>query len=94
MEKIIGYTIESHSNEGVYYLVNGWNKYFSFWFCGEDVAIKKRRYLPAITFKTAGSAKASLTKLLKIMNEYKTDRFYLCEITDGGNINNIQLIKI
>lgn len=31
------YTIKSVSDEGVYYLVNGWNKCKTFWFSEESV---------------------------------------------------------
>lgn len=94
MEKIIGYTIESSSPEGVYYLVNGWYKYFAFWIRKKDFIENKTRYLPMITFKTKGSAKANLTKLLKIMPDYATDKFYLCEIHAGGYVVNIPFINI
>ncbi len=94
MEKIIGYTIESQSPEGIYYLVNGWYKYFAFWIRKKDFNVNKARYLPMITFKTIGSAKTSLTKLLKVMPEYKNDIFRLCEISAGGNVEYIPIINI
>jgi hypothetical protein len=94
MKKIIGYTIESSSPDGVYYLVNGWYKYFAFWIRKKDFTENKTRYLHMITFKTKGSAKASLTKLLKIMPDYATDKFYLCEIHAGGYIINVPFINI
>lgn len=94
MEKIIGYTIESSSAEGIYYLVNGWYKYFAFWIRKKDFIENEARYLHMITFKTKGSAKASLTKLLKIMPDYARDTFRLCEIHAGGHIVNIPNIKI
>lgn len=94
MEKIIGYTIESASADGIYYLVNGWYKHSAFWIRRKDFISNKDRYLPMITFKTKGSAKTSITKLLKIMPEYATDRFYLCEITEHGYIINIPIINI
>ena len=90
-EKITGYTIKSSSNEGEYYLINGWYKHFGFWLpikaAVNTVNIEK------ITFKTAGSAKASLTKLLKIMPDYKSDIFTLCKITENENIIDIEEIK-
>lgn len=94
MVKIIGYTIESTSPDGVYYLVNGWYKYFAFWIGKKDVNENKTRYLHKVTFKTIGSAKTSLKKLLKIMPDYNNDIFRLCEIRAGGNIEYIPVIKI
>lgn len=94
MEKIIGYTIESSSPEGSYYLVNGWYKHFAFWIRKKDFINNKARYLPMITFKSKGSAKTSITKLLKIMPDYANDHFKLCEITENGYIINIPIINI
>lgn len=94
MEKIIGYTIESSSKEGKYYLVNGWYKHFAFWIRTKDFNFNKDWFLHVITFKSIGSAKTSLKKLLKIMPDYSTDNFTLCEITESGNINNVSDLKI
>lgn len=93
MEKIIGYTIESRSADGVHYLVNGWYKHFGFWIRRKDLTENKTKYLPMITFKSKGSAKTSLTKLLKIMPDYATDRFCMCEITESGTVHNIPVIN-
>lgn len=70
-----GYTIRSTSPEGVYLLCNGWNKNRTFW-------VKENEIHKAI-FKTAGQAKTSLTKLLKIMPEYSTDKFEVIEIINN-----------
>ena len=94
MEKIIGYTIESSSKEGIYYLVNGWYKHFAFWIRKKDFSFNIEYYLNLITFKTIGSAKANLTKLLKIMSDYSTDKFTLCEITESAKINRLEGITI
>ncbi|MBR4002610.1 MAG: hypothetical protein IKI95_00885 [Clostridia bacterium] len=67
------YTIESISNEGQYFLVNGWNKHKTFW-------VKKENLKQTMLFKTPGQAKVSLTKLLKIMEDYKKDKFKIVEI--------------
>ena len=67
------FTIKSTSNEGVYYLVNGWDKYKTFW-------IKPEKVKPNMLFSAPKFAKASLTKLLKIMPEYATDNFELIEV--------------
>ena len=62
------YTIRSTSEDGVFYLVNHWNKYRAFW---------KRAFgmTEDMLFKHQKDAKASLTKLLKVMPEYNTDTF-------------------
>ena len=72
------YTIKSTSSEGVYYLVNGWNKCKTYWFNErsvlEDIENAKRFF-----FNKPSQAKASLTKLLKVMEDYKKDKFELVE---------------
>lgn len=72
MDKIL-YTIKSVSDEGVYYLVNNWNKHKSFWI--EPEKVKKE-----MLFKRPMDAKRSLTKLLKVMPEYQTDKTELIEV--------------
>lgn len=67
------YTIQSTSKEGIYYLVNGWKKYKTFWVKPEDIK-------QSMLFNRPSDAKRSLTKLLKIMEDYKTDKFELIEI--------------
>lgn len=68
------YTIKSTSDEGVYFLVNGWQKCRTFWFSEksvlEDIENAKKHF-----FNKPSQAKASLTKLLKVMDDYKTDKF-------------------
>lgn len=73
--EIKGYTIRSTSEDGIYYLVNGWDKHRAFWV--------KEKHIDKAIFKTAGQAKASLTKLLKVMDEYKSDTFDVVKIEDG-----------
>lgn len=68
------FTIKSTSAEGVYYLVNGWEKNKAFWVHPEKV----KSYM---LFSAPKFAKASLTKLLKIMPGYATDKFELIEVT-------------
>lgn len=68
------YTIKATSNEGVYYLVNGWNKTKTFWF-NEKSVLEDVKYAKRFFFNKPQHAKASLTKLLKIMNDYKSDKF-------------------
>jgi len=78
------YTIRSVSDEGVYYLVNGWNKHKTFWVNKEDLR-------KDMLFKRAGDAKRSLTKLLKIMPDYRLDDFSIVffqkDDLDLGKIN-------
>lgn len=72
-KKTIGYTIKSTSDEGVYYLVNRWEKHQAFWVEGEKLK-------PSMLFKTSGYAQRSLNKLLSIMEEYRTDDFMFVEV--------------
>lgn len=72
------YTIKSTSWEGVYYLVNGWEKCKTFWF-GEDEVMKDVEKAKRFFFNKPSQAKASLTKLLKIMPDYKEDEFEVVE---------------
>ena len=73
------FTIKSVSDEGTYYLVNHWNKAGTFWKSASQI----RR---SDMFKTAGQAKASLTKLLKVMDDYATDTFSIIETDDTDKI--------
>ena len=72
---MIKYTIQSKSQEGIYYLVNGWNKHKTFW-------VKEKDLKSNMLFNTIGQAKASLTKLLKIMTDYKNDIFSIAEFNN------------
>jgi hypothetical protein len=72
------YTIKSTSNEGVYYLVNGWHKCKTFWF-DEKSVMEDSENAKKYFFNKPSQAKASLTKLLKIMNDYSTDLFEVVE---------------
>lgn len=73
------YTIKSTSSEGVYYLVNGWNKCKTFWFSEKSVMEDKENAKKHF-FNSPAQAKASLTKLLKVMPDYADDKFELVEI--------------
>ena len=73
------YTIKSVSDEGIYYLVNHAKDYKTYW-------IEKKYLKPRMLYERAADAKASLTKLLKVMTEYKADKFYLVKINIYGNI--------
>ena len=79
--EIKGYAIRSISSEGVYYLVNGWNKYLQFW--------TDEKHIDRAIFTTIGHAKTQLTKLLKIMEEYSDDTFEYIAITTNGEFSVI-----
>jgi hypothetical protein len=66
------YTIQSISEEGIYFLVNGWNKHKAIWVTTDKLE-------NSMLFNTPAQAKASLTKLLKVMPEYSTDSFAVAE---------------
>lgn len=72
------YTIKSTSDEGVYFLVNGWNKCKTFWFSEKSV-MEDTENAKRFFFNKPSQAKASLTKLLKVMTDYATDKFELVE---------------
>lgn len=73
------YTIKSTSDDGIYYLVNGWEKHKTFWISEQQVqkgiTQAREKFFSAPQF-----AKASLTKLLKIIPDYASDTFELVEI--------------
>ena len=70
------YTVKSTSDEGIYYLVNRWNVHNTIWTTREKL---KRSML----FRRKQDAKASLTKLLKVMgDEYGNDKFEIVEWED------------
>lgn len=72
------YTIKATSEEGIYYLVNGWNKCKTFWF-NEKSVIEDIEYAKRFFFNKPSQAKASLTRLLKAMPEYANDKFEIVE---------------
>ena len=72
------YTIKSISDEGIYYLVNGWNKCKTFWF-DEKSAFQDTENAKRFFFNKPSQAKASLTKLLKVMPDYANDKFEVVE---------------
>lgn len=74
------YTIKSTSEEGIFYLVNGWNKYKSCW-VSEKSVLEDKKNRNKVFFNKPTQAKASLTKLLKVMPEYAADKFELIEVT-------------
>lgn len=66
------FVIKSVSEEGIFYLCKNWNRQKMIW--------RKWVVLEKDVYKTEKGALCALTKLLKIMDEYKSDIFYLCEI--------------
>ena len=75
------YTIKSTSDEGVYYLVNGWKKCKKFWL-DEKTVMEDTKIPNKFFFYQPAHAKASLTKLLKIMPEYANDKFEVVEFEE------------
>lgn len=75
-----GYTIKSESSEGIYYLVKNWEKNKTFWNRLENM---KQNML----YKTESAAKASITKLLKSMPEYKDDKLTVIYFDNDKQIN-------
>ena len=69
------YTIKSTSEDGVFYLVKNWRKHKAIW-------ISKNALGKDMLFKRPQDAWASLSKLLKVMDEYANDTFELVEIGD------------
>lgn len=68
------FTIKSTSDEGIYYLVNGWNKHKTFWISEADVQ-KDVEKAKDLFFDSISTAKTSLKKLLKVMPDYASDTF-------------------
>jgi hypothetical protein len=68
------YGIKSTSEEGVYFLVNGWEKHRAFWLSESEV-LKSPTQAKKCHFNTPSQAKTSLTKLLKVMDDYTNDVF-------------------
>ena len=81
------YTIKSVSEEGEYYLVNHWNKFKAIW------QQKEKRTANRI-FKDEKTAKASLTKLLKVMPEYGADKLMMVQVNPDGVMEDLYEIPI
>ena len=88
------YTIKSVSDEGVYILCKGWGSRSAraIWkrlqFSKEQNVTLNRVFALYRNewFKTPQSAKTSLAKLLKVMDEYETDTFTIIEVNGFGDI--------
>ncbi len=75
------FTIKSVSKDGTYYLVRDWRKKRTFWKLGSEIRHEDM-------YKRAQDAMSALTKLLKVMDEYKSDRFYIVETDNTDRIVN------
>lgn len=73
------FTIKSISQEGTYFLVNHWKKNMAFWKLPSEITVNEM-------FSSVRTAKTSLTKLLKIMEEYHNDQFYIVETNSENRI--------
>jgi hypothetical protein len=76
------YTVKTESSDGIYYLINHWNKYKTFF----------KRNLPQLYdqyFKTEADAKRSITKLLNgcMGDEYMDDKFTIIKVSESEMIN-------
>ena len=78
MKNFQGYTIKSTSEEGVYYLVNHWQRHKTFW-------VSEKNIKPEMLFKTVGYAQRSLRRLLEVMDDYKTDKFDVVKVVIAEN---------
>ena len=72
------YYIKTDSEEGIYYLINHWNKYKTFF----------KRNIPCLRdqfFKTEADAKRSITKLLNggMGDEYRNDKFTIIKADES-----------
>ena len=76
------YTVKTESWEGIYFLINHWNKYKTFF----------KSNLPALKdqyFKTEADAKRSITKLLNgvMGDDYRDDKFTIIKVSESEMIN-------
>lgn len=67
------YTVKCESTEGIYYLVNNWQKSGTFFV--ENIPVKKSQL-----FSRQQDAKRSITMLLKVMDDYTDDKFTILEV--------------
>lgn len=67
------FTVKCESTEGTYYLVNNWQKSKTFFV--DKIPTKKSQL-----FSRAQDAKRSITMLLKVMDDYKDDKFTIIEV--------------
>lgn len=67
------YTVKCESTEGVFYLVNHWKTSKTFFI--EKMPEKKSQL-----FSREQDAKRSITMLLKVMDDYKDDKFTIITV--------------
>lgn len=72
------YTIKRTSYNGIYYLVNGWKKH-NMYEIDEKSVLENIEKAKSLFFKTRGSAKASLTRLSRIIKPRCLDRYEIVE---------------
>ena len=70
------YTVKCESWEGVYYLVPNWEKNRTFFV--RDIPSDSRKL-----FKREQDAKRDVTMLLKVMDDYKSDKFTIIELQEA-----------
>ena len=75
------YLIKCVSEEGEYFLCNGWKRHKTYW-------CEKHEFRKCL-FNTAGQAKASLTKLLKVMDDYARDKFSVYSFTKESGLKRL-----
>lgn len=80
------YTVKSTSSEGVYYLVNRHKFHNRLW-------VRKEELKRSMLFRRERDAKARLTSLLKVMDDYKNDIFEIVEVENKNEIRNYSAEK-
>ena len=81
------FTIKSVSSDGTYYLVKNWREKKTFWKLASEIRAKDM-------YKREQDAVSALTKLLKVMDEYKSDTFTLIETDNTGRIVNETPVRV
>ena len=81
------FTIKSVSDDGTYYLVKDWQKQKTFWKLGSEIKTNDM-------YKSKSAAKGALTKLLKVMDEYRNDKFSLIRTSPENKIVYEERLKI
>lgn len=80
------YTVKSTSPEGIYYLVNRCNFHNKIW-------VRENELKRSMLFRRERDAKARLTSLLKVMDDYKNDIFEIVEVENKNEIRNYSAEK-
>ena len=74
--KMNGFTIQSISEDGTYYLVKDWRKHKVMW-------VKKENIKPEYLYASETYAKKGMEKLLNIMTDYATDELSVVYVENG-----------